>query len=102
VRYFKDGEFLNVACPKRASYTWKGIIHGRNLLREGLVWRIVNGESIRSLMTIGYHDLEFNIHWDASKMSAPSVYVILSLTKGVHGMGTSLRPTLSLSTWLIS
>jgi hypothetical protein len=46
-RYFRDGEFLNAACPKRASYTWKGIIHGRNLLREGLVWRIGNGESIK-------------------------------------------------------
>jgi hypothetical protein len=45
-KYFKDGDFLSASCPKRASYTWKGMIYGSKLLRERLVWRIGNGESI--------------------------------------------------------
>lgn len=46
-RYFRDGEFLDASCPKRASFTWKGIIHGRDLLKEGLVWRIGDGSQVR-------------------------------------------------------
>jgi hypothetical protein len=45
-RYFKDGEFLTAGCPKRASYTWKSILHGRELLKEGIIWRIGDGQNI--------------------------------------------------------
>jgi hypothetical protein len=45
-RYFKDAEFLTARCPKRASYTWKGIVHGRELLQAGLIWRVGDGASI--------------------------------------------------------
>jgi hypothetical protein len=45
-RYFKDGNFLEAPCPKRASYTWKSILHGRELLKEGRVWRIGDGEQV--------------------------------------------------------
>jgi hypothetical protein len=45
-RYFKGCDFMSSQCPKRASFTWKSIIHGRELLREGLVWRIGNGEKV--------------------------------------------------------
>jgi hypothetical protein len=45
--YFKENNFLSATCPKRASYTWRSIIKGRDLLREGLVWRIGDGASIR-------------------------------------------------------
>ena len=45
-RYFKDGNLLNAGCPGGASYTWKSIIHGRKLLKEGLVWRLGNGQSV--------------------------------------------------------
>jgi hypothetical protein len=45
-RYFKDGNFLEAPCPKRASYTWKSILHGRELLKEGPVWRIGDGEQV--------------------------------------------------------
>jgi hypothetical protein len=46
-RYIKEGGILTAACPKSASYTWKIILHGRDLLREGLVWRIGNGSSVK-------------------------------------------------------
>jgi hypothetical protein len=45
-RYFGEGEFWNASCPKRLSYTWKSILHGRELLKEGVVWRVGNGEKI--------------------------------------------------------
>jgi hypothetical protein len=45
-RYFKDGNFLEARCPKRASYTWKSILHGRELLKEGLVWQIGDGKKV--------------------------------------------------------
>jgi hypothetical protein len=45
-RYFKGGGFLSASCPGAASYTWRSIMHGRNLLQEGLIWRIGNGTSV--------------------------------------------------------
>lgn len=46
-RYFKNGGFLQATCPRRASFTWRGIIHGRNLLKEGLIWRVGSGRNIQ-------------------------------------------------------
>jgi hypothetical protein len=34
--YFEDGDLLSAKCPKGASYTWKSIVHGREMLKEGL------------------------------------------------------------------
>jgi hypothetical protein len=45
-RYFENGDFLSAACPKKASYTWRSILHGRELLKEGLIWRVGNGSNI--------------------------------------------------------
>jgi hypothetical protein len=45
-RYFKEGQFLDAKCPKNASYTWKSILFGRDLLSEGLIWRVGNGRNI--------------------------------------------------------
>jgi hypothetical protein len=44
----------------------------------GKVWcgELAMENPSRSLKTIGYHDLEFNVHWDVSKESAPSVCAI--------------------------
>jgi hypothetical protein len=46
-RYYKEGDFLLASCPKHASYTWRGIVYGRDLLREGLVWRVGGGDQIK-------------------------------------------------------
>jgi hypothetical protein len=46
-RYYKNGDFLEASCPKQASFTWRSIIFGRDLLKEGLIWRIGDGSDIR-------------------------------------------------------
>jgi hypothetical protein len=48
-RYYKDSEFLSVSCRKRASFTWRSIIHGIDLLKTGIVWRIGDGSCIRTM-----------------------------------------------------
>ena len=45
-RYFKNSEFLRAGCPGGVSFSWRSILHGRDLLKSGLIWRIVSGESI--------------------------------------------------------
>jgi hypothetical protein len=45
-RYHADGEFLSARCPKAASFTWRSILFGRELLKQGLIWRIGDGEKI--------------------------------------------------------
>jgi hypothetical protein len=45
-RYHKSTDFWQATCPKRASFTWRSIIHGRDLLKAGLIWRIGDGESV--------------------------------------------------------
>jgi hypothetical protein len=47
-RYYKDGELLSMSCPKRASFTLRSIIHGIDLLKTGIVWRIGDGSCIRT------------------------------------------------------
>ncbi|KAI4996801.1 hypothetical protein ZWY2020_052143 [Hordeum vulgare] len=51
-RYFKDDSILSATCSAAGSFTFRSILHGRDLLREGLVWRVGTGERI-------------NIHHDA-------------------------------------
>jgi hypothetical protein len=46
-RYYKDGTVLTANCPNGASYTWRSIVHGRDLLKEGLIWRVGSGKDIK-------------------------------------------------------
>ena len=45
-RYFKDGSIMNATCPSAASYTFRSILFGRDLLKEVVVWRIEDGSSV--------------------------------------------------------
>ena len=45
-RYFQDSSILAATCPSNASYSFRSILHGRDLLREGLVWRIGDGSRV--------------------------------------------------------
>jgi hypothetical protein len=46
-RYADGGDLLHAKCPKKASYTWCSVLHGRDLLKEGLVWIIGDGTKIK-------------------------------------------------------
>lgn len=46
-RYFSLTDFLNAGVCTRSSYAWKSILHGRDLLSQGLVKNIGNGKSFR-------------------------------------------------------
>lgn len=47
-RYFKDSSIMNATCPSNGSFTFHSILHGGDLLREGVVWRIGNGSKVLS------------------------------------------------------
>jgi ribonuclease HI len=46
-RYYKEGDVLSASCPKRASFTWRSIMYGRDLLKSGIIWRIGDGSSVK-------------------------------------------------------
>ena len=46
-KYYPYGELLDMVFATNASPVWRGIEHGLELLKKGLVWRGGNGESIR-------------------------------------------------------
>jgi hypothetical protein len=46
-RYFPDGDFWNASCPRSASYTWCSILHGRKLVKRGILWGIGDGSTVR-------------------------------------------------------
>uniref|UniRef100_A0A452YYE1 Reverse transcriptase zinc-binding domain-containing protein n=1 Tax=Aegilops tauschii subsp. strangulata TaxID=200361 RepID=A0A452YYE1_AEGTS len=46
-RYFPDSSILNATCPGGGFFTFRSVIHGRNLLLDGLIWRIGDGSRIK-------------------------------------------------------
>jgi hypothetical protein len=46
-RYADNRDLLSAKCPKRSSYTWRSVLHGRDLLKEGLFWRVGDGKKIK-------------------------------------------------------
>lgn len=46
-KYSFGKTFLNIQCAKAASWGWKSLMWGWELLNEGLIWRVGNGQSIK-------------------------------------------------------
>ena len=46
-KYFPNSNFLDANAGYNASYVWRSIVWGRELLKEGLRWRIGDGESVQ-------------------------------------------------------
>jgi hypothetical protein len=46
-RYYPSGDLLDTAFIQNQSQTWQGILHRLDLLKHGIIWRIVNGSSIK-------------------------------------------------------
>ena len=45
-KYFPSCDFMDAHLRANPSYTWNNIIAGREILREGLVWRVGDGEEV--------------------------------------------------------
>ena len=46
-KYYSSGSFLSVKLGSKPSFAWRSILVGRELLEEGLFWRIGNGNSVQ-------------------------------------------------------
>jgi hypothetical protein len=48
-RYYPNSDFWSATKPRSSSYTWRSILHGRDLLTQGIQWGIGDGKKVRIL-----------------------------------------------------
>jgi hypothetical protein len=46
-KYFPNTSLLSATLKDGCSYTWRSIMQGVEVLRDGVIWRVVNGQSIK-------------------------------------------------------
>jgi hypothetical protein len=46
-KYYPNGDVLEAKAEQGISYTWRGILHGIDLLKQGVIWRIGDGTQVR-------------------------------------------------------
>jgi hypothetical protein len=46
-KYYPTGSLLDTVFTGNSSATWQAIVHGLDLLKKGIIWRVGNGENIR-------------------------------------------------------
>lgn len=46
-RYFPNGDFLTAGYGQSPSLIWRSILWGRQVIEQGLIWRIGGGTSVR-------------------------------------------------------
>ena len=46
-KYYPDGNILSAATAPGISYVWRSILQGVEVIKEGMVWRVGNGDNIR-------------------------------------------------------
>jgi len=46
VKYFPRGSLVDTAFCSNASSSWHGVMHGLELLKQGIIWRVGNGSQI--------------------------------------------------------
>jgi hypothetical protein len=45
--YFKEADLLTVEILNWSFFTWHSIVHGRDLLKEGLIWHVGDSSTIK-------------------------------------------------------
>lgn len=45
-KYYPNGNLLDTAFPTTISPTWRAMVHGLELLKAGVIWRVGNGEAV--------------------------------------------------------
>ncbi|XP_062186766.1 uncharacterized protein LOC133890399 [Phragmites australis] len=45
-RYFPNGPLHDTVFPAGGSPSWSGVVHGLELLKKGLIWRVATGEKV--------------------------------------------------------
>ena len=46
-KYYPNGDLLDTTFPLQSSSTWKAIMHGLDLLKKGVIWRVADGTKIK-------------------------------------------------------
>jgi hypothetical protein len=46
-KYFPHGSFLEAKESNRPSLAWRSIVSANNLLKDGLLWRIGDGRTVK-------------------------------------------------------
>jgi hypothetical protein len=46
-KYFSRGSFLQAKLGHKPSYAWRSLLKARQVLENGLVWRIGNGKQVK-------------------------------------------------------
>ena len=47
-KYYPSGSLVDTVFTGNASTVWRGIEHGLELVKKGMIWRVGNGNSIRT------------------------------------------------------
>uniref|UniRef100_A0A453E746 Uncharacterized protein n=1 Tax=Aegilops tauschii subsp. strangulata TaxID=200361 RepID=A0A453E746_AEGTS len=47
-KYFPSGHLLDIVFPNSGSAVWKGVLHGLELLKKGIIWCVGDGAQIRT------------------------------------------------------
>ena len=100
-RYFPEGSIMSATCPSGGSFTFRSILYGRDLLREGLVWRIGDGTAINV-----HHDNWIPrqgslSRWDRSTFRTSQRWPICLLQKEIDGTNKRYKRCLHLMTHVI-
>ena len=46
--YYPYGKLIDIASIQSPSYCWQGIMHGLDLLEQGMIWRIKSGTQVKT------------------------------------------------------
>jgi hypothetical protein len=48
-KYYPSGDLLDTAFIQKTSQSWQGVIHGLELLKKGVIWRIGSGTASENI-----------------------------------------------------